>query len=444
MPRRKKEEQPREQIKIIKTPPIVKGMKDVLPNDAKHWTFVENQARRLIHDYSFSRIETPILEKFDLFNHSLFKQNNILEKEAFVFTDRGERLCLRPEATASVVRSYIEHNLSSQQAPLKVYYWGPMFRQGKIESNKLRQFSQVGFEILGDPSPAIDAELIIMAHFLMKNLGIKGDVKLNSVGCTLCRPEYKKVLTEYLKSKRAAIPADLRKLVTKDPLKVFQCNTQRCTKAFEDAPQTVDFLCDDCRNHLFKVLEYLDELKVSYQLDPTLSRTFDFYSKTIFEIVTPVEEGKEPNILAGGGRYDNVVEMLGGEPTPAAGFSFGIERLVSEIRHQQVEIPAPKRPDVFVAQLSESARQKAFSFFEALRSEKLSVKANFSKGALKAQLDLARKLKAKVILILGQKEVTEGTVILREEDSGIQEVISIDKVVLEVKKRIKEINKRKK
>jgi len=444
MPRRKKEEQPREPIKTIKTPPVVKGMKDVLPNDAKHWNFVENQVRRLISDYSYHRMETPLLEKFELFNHSLFRQNNVLEKEAFVFTDRGEKLCLRPEASASIARAFIDHNMSASQMPLKVYTWGSMFRQGKIETNKLRQFSQVDFEIVGDESAAIDGELVIMAHFLMKNLGINGQVKLNSVGCTLCRPEYKKVLAEYLKSKRAAIPADLRKLITKDPLKVFQCNSQRCVKAFEDAPQTVDFLCDDCRNHLFKVLEYLDEVKVEYTLDPTLSRTFDYYTKTIFEITTPPQEGRETIVLAGGGRCDNLIEMLGGESTPMSGFSFGIERLVSEIRHQQVELPAKKGPDVFVAQLSEQARQKAFTFFEALRAENFSVKANFSKGALKSQLDLARKCKAKIILILGQKEVTEGTIIIREEDSGIQEVISLSNVVPEVKKRLKEIYKKKK
>jgi len=441
MPRRKKEEQPREPIKVIKTPPLVKGMKDILPSDGKYWDFVSGQVRRVISDYNYHRIDTPILEKYELFNHTLFNQNGVFDKEAFGFTDRGEKLAMRPEGTASTVRAFLEHNMATSVMPLKVYYWGPMFRQGRVNPAKLRQFTQVGFEVIGDRSPAIDAELIIVSTFFLKNLGLEGEVKLNSIGCPTCRPEYKKNLTEYLRSKRNAIPADLKKLITKDPIKVLQCNTQRCLKVLEDAPQFVDFLCDDCRNHLFKVLEYLDELKIAYTLEPSLLPTFDYYTKTVFEITTPRQEGKEPVALAGGGRYDTLVEMLGGEPTPGVGFSFSVERLVSELKNYKVEIPARPRPDVFVAQLSEIARQKAFTFFEGLRAENFSVRANLSKGALKAQLDLAKKIGARIILIIGQKEVTEGTVILREVDSGIQEVINLDKVVPEVKKRLKEMKK---
>jgi len=442
MPRRKKEEQPQEEIKKIKTPPIVKGMKDVLPADEKYWNFVENEVQRIIRDYSFKRVDTPILEKFEMFNHVLFNQTGAAERELFVFTDRGEKLAMRPEATPSIARAYIEHNMSTQNLPIKMYNWGPSFRQGKIVPHKLRQFNQVGFEIIGDAGPHVDAELIITGYFLLKNLGLEGEVKLNSLGCPACRPEYKKTLTEYLKSKRSAVPVEFRKNISRDPLRILNCSTNKCLRVMEDSPKIVDFLCDECRNHLFKVLEYLDELKIPYQLDPTLLRTFDYYNKAVFEITAPLKEGQEEQtVLAAGGRYDNLIEMLGGESMPAAGFSFGIEKLISEIKRNKVELPELDVPDVFVAQLSELARQKAFTFFEALRAENFSVRANFTKSSLKAQLDMAKKMNARIILILGQKEVTEETVIIREQASGIQEVVNFNKVVLEIKKRLKEMKK---
>lgn len=439
MPRRKKEDQPQEEIKTIKTPPLVMGTKDVMPGEGKYWSFVERVARSVIDDYSFKRIEMPLLEKFELFNHTLFKQTGVADKELFSFIDRGEKLALRPEATSSVARAFVKHNMINQPLPLKVYYWGPMFRQGRVEENNLRQFTQVGFEIFGDASAALDAELIIIATFMLKNLNLETDVKLNSLGCTICRPEYKKALSGYLKSKRAAVCADCRKFVTRDPMKFLACDSAKCQKLKEDMPQTVDWLCDDCRNHLFRVLEYLDELKVSYQLDPSLMRSFDFYSKTVFEIMSrPVDEKEKPMQLAGGGRYDYLVEMVGGERTPAVGFSMGIERIINQMKKSKCEVPLPPVPDVFVCQLSEQARQKAFTIFESLRHQGFTLRANFSKSSLKDQLDQAKKLGSKVVLIFGQKEVVEGTVILRDMDSGIQEVISQTKVVAEVKKRLKE------
>jgi histidyl-tRNA synthetase len=439
MPRRKKEEQPQEEIKKIKTPALVRGMKDILPSSEKHWSFIERACRRVIEDYSYKKMDTPVLEKFELFNHTLFKQNGVADKETFNFLDKGEKLVLRPEATSSIARAYVAHNMSNQIPPVKVYYWGPMFRQGKPEDNNYRQFTQVGFEIIGDSSAAIDAELIITAHYLLKNTLIETEVKLNSLGCVSCRPEYKKALTGFLKSKRTAVCADCRKTATRDPMKFLTCKNAKCVRLKEEMPQAVDWLCDDCRNHLFRVLEYLDELKISYRLDPFLLRTYDFYSKTVFEITTKVEsEDEEPVVLAGGGRYDNLIEMVGGEPTPAAGFSLGLERVVNQMKINRSEIPNPPSPDVFVAQLSEQARQKAFKYFEQLRHQGFSTRANFSKSSLKAQLEQAKKVGAKLVLIFGQKEVVEGTVLLRDLESGIQEVINQDKIVKEVKKRLRE------
>lgn len=440
MPRRKKEELPQEEIRVIKTPPLVKGLRDVLPNDEKYWDFIDDQLRRIVSDYSFRRISTPVLEKFELFNHTLFKQSGLIEKELFYFIDHGEKLALRPESTVSVARAYVEHNLNNQILPLKVYYQGPVFRQTRGEGDRLRQFTMAGFEIIGDKNPALDAEMIIISYYLMQNLKLAVDVKLNSVGCQVCRPEYAKALLGYLRSKRTQICADCKKRTVKDALKFLTCRNPKCMKVREDAPQMMDWLCDDCRNHLFKVLEYLDELKIPYQLDPSLLRTYDFYNRTVFEIYPSgrKDEDGEPLSLAGGGRYDTLIQMLGGNPTPATGFSVGIERLVNMMKLTRAELPPVAGPDVYVAQISELARQKTFSFFEALRAERFSVRANLSKSSLKAQLDTAIKLGAKIVLILGQKEVLEGTVIMRDMESGNQEVINMNRVVPEVKKKLKE------
>ena len=437
MPRRKKEDQPQEEIKKIKTPQLVEGMRDILPADEKYWNFVQDKIRSVLNDYSFKMMNTPVVEKYELFNHTLFKQYGTLEREAFYFIDHGQKLILRPEATSSIARAFVEHNMNNQTPPIKVYNWGPMFRQGRIDDNKLRQFTQVSFEIFGESAAAIDAELIIIGYFLLKNLGLEAEVVLNSVGCLVCRLEYSKALGGYLKSKRSALCADCRKRINKDPLKFLTCENSKCQRFKEDAPQTVDWLCDDCRNHLFHVLEYLDQLKIPYRLDSNLIRTFDYYNKTVFEIVSQVE-GQEKISLIAGGRYDYLTEMLGGSRVPAAGMAIGLERLINQLKNSKIEIPTAAAVDIYFAQIGEQARQKSFAFYEELRKEEFSVKANFSKGNLKAQLDSAIKLKAKYVLILGQKEVAEGTIILRDLDSGIQEVVNITKVIKELRKRLSE------
>lgn len=435
MPRRKKEDLPQEEIKKIKTPELVDGMRDLLPADEKYWIYAENAVRSIANDYSYKRMETPVLEKYELFNHALFKHSGALERIAFSFIDRGQKLILRPEATASIARAFVLHNMANQNMPLKAYYWGPMFRAGRSDVNRLRQFTQVGFEILGEKAPAIDAEIIIVANNLFKNLQLETEVRVSTVGCGICRLEYFKALTAYLKAKRGALCLDCRKRIIKNPKRFLNCGNQKCQRLREEAPQIVDWLCDECRSHLFRVLEYLDALGVVYKLDPTLVRTFDYYTKTIFEI-TPAGDDADKIALAAGGRYDTLVEMLGGPATPATGFSLGMERLVAVLKNAKVEVPAPAAPDIFVAQLSEAARQKIFAFYEELRKEKFSVRANFSKGSLKAQLDQATKINAKYVLILGQKEVTDGTILLRDLESGIQEVVNMDKVIKELRKRI--------
>jgi len=436
MPRRKKTAEPEIKIKSIKTPQTVRGMKDILPVNQKYWDFMRDHIKSIAEDYSYKRIETPILENSQLFTHTLGKQTDIVEKEMFSFVDKsGEKLVLRPENTAPVVRAYIEHGMFNQPQPVKLFYFGPMFRHERPQAGRQRQFHQVGFEILGDASPAIDAEIILIANNFLKEMGIEITVQINSIGDLESRAAYRKALQEYYKNKKATLCADCKKRLTKNTLRLLDCKNAKCVNLKENAPQTVDYLTETSRDHFFRTLEYLDELQISYNLNPFLVRGLDYYNNTVFELWEKDDEtGK--TALGGGGRYDYLVEMLGGRETPACGFALGLERVIATLRDKKIDLPKKKIPDVFLAQIGEQARKKAMAFFEQLRKSDLKVAANFSKQKLKSQLDLANKMGVKIVLILGQREIVDETILMRDMESGIQEVINFKKVIPEIKKTL--------
>jgi len=437
MPRRKKSDEPEIEIKSIKTPQLVRGMKDILPVDQKYWYFIRDQLRSFADDYSYKRIDTPILENTILFTHAIGKQTDVVEKEMFSFVDKGgDKIVLRPEGTAPVARAYIGHGMLNLPQPVKLYYIGPMFRHERPQAGRQRQFYQVGFEIIGDAAPAIDAEAILIATNFFREIGIDVNVQVNNIGCLSCREGFKRALLEYYKNKKAALCGDCKKRLMRNPLRVLDCKNPKCAKLKENAPQTVDHLCDDCRDHFFRTLEYLDEIEIPYNLNSFLVRGLDYYNRTVFEIWEKDDETGQ-NALGGGGRYDYLIEMLGGRETPACGFAIGIERAISTIKAKKIEIPEKPKPDVFLAQLGELARKRAMLFFEELRKSGLRVMANFSKASLKSQLELANKLGAKYVLILGQREVVDGTILMRDMESGIQEVVNFKKVIQEVKKKLK-------
>lgn len=436
MPRRKKTAEPEIKIKSIKTPQTVRGMKDILPVNQKYWDFMRDHIKSIAEDYSYKRIETPILENLQLFTHTLGKQTDIVEKEMFSFIDKsGEKLVLRPENTAPVARAYIEHGMFNQPQPVKLFYFGPMFRHERPQSGRQREFHQVGFEILGDASPAIDAEIILIANNFLKEMGIEITVQINSIGDLESRAAYRKALQEYYKNKKASLCADCKKRLTKNTLRLLDCKNVKCVNLKENAPQTVDYLTESSRDHFFRTLEYLDELQIAYNLNPFLVRGLDYYNNTVFELWEKDDEtGK--TALGGGGRYDYLVEMLGGRETPACGFALGLERVIATLRDKKIDLPKKKIPDVFLAQIGEQARKKAMAFFEQLRKSDLKVAANFSKQKLKSQLDLANKMGVKIVLILGQREIVDETILMRDMDSGIQEVINFKKVIPEIKKTL--------
>lgn len=419
------------------TPQLLRGMRDTLPSEQKYWRHVYRAIDGLARSYGYERIDTPLLEETGLFVRSVGKQSDVVEKELFSFIDRGgENISLRPEGTASLVRAYINHGMFSLPQPVKLYYMGPMFRYERPQAGRFRQHHQFGFEVFGDGQPVLDAEVILMAHLFYKDLGVKTVIHINSLGCNACRPSYLAELVTYYRSKRSQICEDCKRRLSKNPLRVLDCKEPGCAALRETAPHIVDFLDDECKNHLMRVLEYLDELMVPYVLDPHLVRGLDYYTKTVFEIMLADETQTGQYALGGGGRYDNLVEQLGGRMTPACGFGIGIERAILQMKNQNIEPQDDLRPDIFLAQLGDNARRKAFLLFEELRGVGIKMAASFSKNALKAQLEAANRLGAKYTVIIGQKEVLDGTILIRDMESGMQEIVDYNKAVNEMKKKL--------
>ena len=421
-----------------KTAQLLRGFKDILPSEQTYWEFVRKTAESFYKGYGFARIDLPVLEEATLFVRSIGKGTDIVEKEMFSFTDQGQGLVvMRPEATASIARAYLNHGMFNMPQPVKLFYFGPMFRRERPQSGRLRQFHQFGFEIIGDENPVIDAQIIAIANNFFQEIGLgQVSIQVNSIGCPDCRATYIKELIAYYRSKRKLLCEDCKKRLTKNPLRLLDCKKPSCQFVRTDAPQIIDWLDDACKQHFMKVVEYLDELNVSYILNPHLVRGLDYYTRTVFEIwPKEIKEGAQ-SALCGGGRYDGLIELLGGRPTPAVGVAIGIERVISQLRHNEVEIATGKSPEVFLAQIGDQAKVKALQLFEQLRKEDIEVAENFSKDSLKAQLELANKHKVKYALILGQKEVMDGTILVRDMESGVQEVIDFKKTVNEIKKKL--------
>lgn len=419
---------------------LLRGMKDILPVEQKYWQFVEDRVKGLTMSYRFDKIDTPLLEDTKLFSTAVGKMTDIVEKEMFSFVDQSnENVTLRPEATASVARAYVNHGMHNLPQPVKLWYWGPMFRYERPQSGRQRQFHQFGFEIIGKDKPVVDAELVIASHALCDSFGLNVEIQINSIGTpNCCRDAYKEELISYYRARRSAICDTCKGRLTKNPLRLLDCKEEQCQAVKAEAPQIVDYLCNDCRDHFMKVLEYLDEIDVPYTLNPRLVRGLDYYTRTVFEIYVKNEDGeqKSQSAIGGGGRYDLLVQTIGGRPTPAAGVAFGIERTIARIKEANVQVEDKSRINVFLACLGEYAKRKSLGLFEDLRREGFRVATNFSKEKLKSQLELANKMKVKFTLILGQKEVIDETIIVRDMETGVQEVIDYKKVVEDLRKKL--------
>ena len=353
-------------------------------------------------------------------------------------TKGGDYLTLRPEFTPGLVRAFIENGMQNLPQPVKLWYFGPFFRYEHPQAGRYRQFWQFGLEVLGEQSAVIDAQVILIFYNILKNLKFKNlVVELNSIGDYQCRPYYKKLLGNYLRSRESSLCPDCRRRIRENPLRVLDCKEEKCQPIKAQAPQILDHLCEDCHAHLKELLEFLEELELPYQLNPYLVRGIDYYTKTVFEISEGTEEGKQIGSLIGGGRYDTLVKVLGGRDTPACGGAAGIERIINIMKLRKTSSESHYRPQIFLAQLGQLARRKSLKVFEDFRKANINAMESFGRDSLKAQLIQSDKIEAKYTLILGQKEALEGTIIIRDMQTGRQEIIKLEKIVAEMKKRLR-------
>ncbi len=415
-----------------------KGMRDILPEDQAYWERVKKVVNDLSKSYGFGLLETPIPEETELFVKGTGQFTDIVEKEMFSLrTKGGEKLTLRPEFTPPIIRAYLERGLTALPHPVKLYSIGPIFRYERQQKGRYRQAYQANFEVVGEKDPILDAQLIQLFFSISKTLGIKNLItQINSIGCPNCRPVYRRMLVSYYRSRVKNACATCQRRLKQNPLRLLDCKSEKCVEIAKEAPQIIDHLCDDCHNHFKSVLEYLDEIEIPYILNSHLVRGLDYYTKTVFEIWPEDEEGRQI-ALAGGGRYDGLVKLLGGNDLPGVGFAMGLDRIVNLMEEREIKIPQRRRPLVFLIQLGELGKKKSLKLFEELRQAGLKVNNSFSRNTMKAQLKRADKAGARFALILGQKEALDETIIIRDMESSSQEIVPLKKVVEKLKKKIR-------
>lgn len=418
------------------------GMHEILPEEQKYFQKIEDICQGLANFYGFQKIETPILEETELFSKGIGLATDIVGKQMFTLrTKGGDYLTLRPEGTAPIVRAYIEKGMQNLPQPVKLWYFGPFFRYERPQLGRFRQFWQFGFEVLGEKNPVIDAQIIQIFYNILTELKLKNlIIEINSIGDSQCRPYYKKLLVSYFKARVLALCLDCRRRLRENPLRILDCKEEKCQPIKAQAPQILDHLCENCHQHFKEVLEFLDELQLPYHLNPYLVRGLDYYTKTVFEIVGDSAEGQALGALAGGGRYDTLVKLLGGREAPAVGGAGGVERIIQLMKNNAIKFPKEKVAEVFLAQLGGLAKRKSLKLIEDFRENKILVGESLGRDSLRAQLKMADRMGAKYALILGQKESLEGTIIIRDMLTGKQEIVKLEKVIGEIKKRLKKIH----
>ncbi len=414
---------------FIKVP---KGTQDILPRDISKWYYIENVIKETLNKYGYKEIRTPFFEYTDLFIRGIGESTDIVTKEMFTFPDRkGRSLTLRPEGTAPVVRAYLENSMARTSKVIKLFYLGPMFRCEKPQAGRFRQFNQFGIEIIGTRSPVADAEVIITALDVYKKLGLRNlEILINSVGCKKCRINYILKLKKYLKDKKEFLCSECKERCAKNPLRVLDCKKDSCKRIIEEAPVITENLCQECESHFTQVKSYLNDQKITFHENPRLVRGLDYYTKTAFEIISG-ELGAQ-NAIGGGGRYDDLVEELGGKSTPAVGFAAGIERMIITIDQQKVEWPAEKRLDIFVAKVDEKNKATAFRLLQKIRNAGLSADMDYSEGSLKSQMRIANKMGARYTVIVGEEELSKNMVVIRNMHTKEQKEVQTDNLIGEL------------
>lgn len=429
-----------------------RGMHDILPADRPYWDVIHDTVAALATSFNYHRIETPMAEVPGLFERSLGGTSDVVAKEMFFVRDRSgkERLGLRPENTAGVVRAYLEHGMHTQPQPVRLWYWGPFFRHDRPQAGRYRQFWQFGFEMIGEVNPIIDAQLIHLAHEVYRGLELEAfRIDINSIGHPGpgCRADYLTLLKDHAHANLQKLCRDCKLRYRKNPMRILDCKEEKCQMVANTAPKITEHLCDACATHYRELLRILSDLRIPVKQNPRLVRGLDYYTRTVFEVVPAPMPGQESGpaptegggsesstvsatSLGGGGRYDGLVELLGGPPTAAVGFAAGVERTILAMRREGIDVRPAWTPELFLIHLGDLGRKRALLLFDELRRAGFRVAEAFHKSGIKAQLRVADRHKITWALILGQKEALDGTVILRNMESGVQETVDLNLDVL--------------
>ena len=404
-----------------------KGTRDVLPSESYRWQYIEQLIRDIAKKYGLLEARTPVIEHTELFLRGVGKTTDIVPNEMYTFLDKGDRsITLKPEGTAGMVRLFVEHNLFGEVQPTKMFYLtNPVFRYENPQAGRLREHHQFGVEIFGAPRPSADAECIAIVIELLNKIGLSGlAVRLNSIGCPECRPKYQEALREYLRANYDSLCETCKTRYELNPLRILDCKNERCHKLLQNAPVIGDFLCDDCKKHMDELLKRLELMNVRYEITQTLVRGLDYYTKTVFEVFS--DRIGSQGAICGGGRYDGLVEELGGPSCPGVGFGLGMERLLMLMDECGVAVPKPERYDLYIADLGETGDLKAFTLAQELRARGLAVDTDHVGRSVKAQMKFADKAGARYVLVIGDNEIECNKATLKNLRGGENKTVSLD------------------
>jgi histidyl-tRNA synthetase len=400
----------------------IRGFNDILPQEIGKWHFVEDTVRDVFESFGFSELRIPVMERTDLFARGIGEATDIVEKEMYTFTDKGgNSLTLRPEATASMARAYLEHQMYSFDPVAKVYFMGPMFRYERPQKGRYRQFYQIDAEVFGVDNPMVDAEVIVMLmHFLYK-VGLQTlELQINSLGCRECRPRYREELKRFFEKKSFQLCEDCQRRLQTNPLRILDCKVEGCKESIANAPKVTDFICSNCKEHFSRVKEYLTVAGVQFDVNPNMVRGLDYYTRTCFEVVS-YDLGSQ-NAVTGGGRYDNLFQEIGGLDIPGIGFAIGMERLISLLPKDRTCL---KTPHLFIATLGDKTNKEAYQLANELHLRGIRAELDYEGKSLKSQMRRAGKLNASYVLILGGDELKQGKAVLRHMGDKSQEEVPI-------------------
>ena len=410
----------------------IKGTQDVLPGESHKWQYLEQAVLEQAKNYGYKEIRVPVFEHTELFQRGVGDTTDVVQKEMYTFEDKGGRsITLRPEGTAGVVRSYIEHGLFNEAQPQKVCYLISCYRYEKPQAGRLREFHQFGCECFGTASPAADAELISLVNDIFAFLDVKNlKIQINSIGCPECRKNYHKALQEYFESKKDDLCATCLGRLERNPMRILDCKSPVCSDIAKDAPKVTDYLCDECDDHFKKTQQYLDAMNIPYEVNPSIVRGLDYYTKTVFEFVS-TEIGAQGTVC-GGGRYDGLVEEIGGNHTPALGFAMGMERLLMLMEAQGIEFPAEDKCDLYIASMGENATLKASQIASDVRGNGMHAQFDIVGRSVKAQMKYANKIGAAYTVVLGDSEIEAGVAKVKNMADGSETEMNIDDIAEEI------------